>query len=234
METIYTIPVNEAFDEVTGDASLGCPLCLLYKRLEENELDLILGASMMEPDIRIMTNEQGFCHRHYDRMFHKKNRLGLALMLESHLDEVKKKAAPSGIAAMLGKAASAEKAMEALEADCYICRRIETNLSRMTETVILLFLADREFRKKYMQVPYFCLPHYKGLLSAARRRMKKKELLAFYDITEELESKKLDELRNDVSWFCKKFDYRYESEPWHNAKDAVERTIRFLSGTKEE
>ncbi len=234
METIYTIPVNEAFDAAVADPTLGCPLCLLYKKLEENELDLILGASMMEPDIRIMTNDLGFCYRHYDRMFHRKNRLGLALMLESHLDEVKKKAAPSGVAAMLGKTAAAEKAVGALSESCYICGRIGKNLSRMEETVILLFQADREFRKKYMNIPYLCLPHYKSLLTAARRRMKKKELAAFHDITEELETKKLDELRNDVSWFCKKFDYRYENEPWHNAKDAVERTIRFLSGTKEE
>ena len=50
MEQIYTIPVNEAFEASAADPSLGCPLCALYRKLEENELDLILGASMMEPD----------------------------------------------------------------------------------------------------------------------------------------------------------------------------------------
>ena len=34
-----------------------------------------------------------------------------------------------------------------------------------------------------------------------------------------------------MSWFCKKFDYRYENEPWGNAKDAPERARLFLSGT---
>jgi hypothetical protein len=86
VETIYTIPINEAFDTAQNE----CPLCALKRRLADNELDLILGASMMEPDIRIKTNEQGFCHAHYDKMLGMKNRLGLALMLESHLDEVKK------------------------------------------------------------------------------------------------------------------------------------------------
>ena len=43
----------------------------------------------------------------------------------------------------------------------------------------------------------------------------------------------LDELRGDVSHFCKKFDYRYAKEPWGNARDAVERSIRFLSGEGE-
>ena len=35
----------------------------------------------------------------------------------------------------------------------------------------------------------------------------------------------------DVSWFCKKFDYRYEKEDWKNSKDAVERALDFLNGT---
>ena len=52
MEQIYTIPVNETFDECRNDKSLGCPFCRLYKKLEANEVDLILGASMMEPDVR--------------------------------------------------------------------------------------------------------------------------------------------------------------------------------------
>ena len=39
----------------------------------------------------------------------------------------------------------------------------------------------------------------------------------------------LQKLRGDVSWFCKKFDYRYDEEPWYDAKDAIERTVAFLS-----
>ena len=81
MEQIYTIPVNEAFEASAADASCGCPLCTLYRKLEENELELILGASMMEPDVRIQTNREGFCRLHYDMMFVRKNRLGMALTL---------------------------------------------------------------------------------------------------------------------------------------------------------
>ena len=32
-----------------------------------------------------------------------------------------------------------------------------------------------------------------------------------------------DSLREDISWCCKKFDYRYDAEPWGNAKDAPDR-----------
>ena len=81
MEQIYTIPVNEAFEASAADASLGCPFCRLYNKLEDNELDLILGASMMEPDVRVKTNEQGFCATHFAMMLRRPKRLPLALLL---------------------------------------------------------------------------------------------------------------------------------------------------------
>ena len=82
-EQIYTIPINEAFEQ-----SGGCPLCRMKKKLERESLDYVMGAAMMDPDVRIRTNRLGFCRRHYDDMLSMKNRLSLALMLESHLDEV--------------------------------------------------------------------------------------------------------------------------------------------------
>jgi hypothetical protein len=36
-------------------------------------------------------NAQGFCHKHFDNLFNMKNKLALALILESHLDEVRQK-----------------------------------------------------------------------------------------------------------------------------------------------
>ena len=62
-EKIYTIPVTEAFSKKSG-----CPFCALKNKLEDDERELIMGASMMEPDIRIKTNALGFCKRHFDKM----------------------------------------------------------------------------------------------------------------------------------------------------------------------
>ena len=46
-ETIYTIPINEEFEKRMESEDTCCPLCNLYKKLESDELSLILGASMM-------------------------------------------------------------------------------------------------------------------------------------------------------------------------------------------
>ena len=120
MEKIYTIPVNEAFDACAEDNTKGCPFCEMYRRLEENELEIILGASMMEPDIRIKTNEMGFCDRHFSKMLKRKNRLGLALMLESHLAHVEKESSGMGAMKKLGK----------INDSCYVCARIDNNFEK--------------------------------------------------------------------------------------------------------
>lgn len=231
METIYTIPVNEAFEKVHEEGFCTCPFCLMYNRLEDNELDLILGASMMEPDVRQRTNELGFCDTHFTELFSRGKRLPLALMLESHLDHIAEEIDPGKTSFMVGlKADNAAKTLEKLDKSCYICERIENNFSRMIETAALLWESDEKFREKVATAPFFCLKHYGRFIKAARDRMDKKLFADFYKAVSETEKKYFDTLRGDVSWFCKKFDYRYENEPWGDAKDAPERAKTFLGG----
>ena len=226
MEQIYTIPVNEAFELSGEDHSCGCPFCILYNKLENDELDLILGASMMEPDVRIKTNKEGFCKTHYDMMFVRKNRLGMALTLESHLDELADEIKSNKIFG--SKTPKAIPRIAELEKNCYVCRRIEFNFEHMIETAVLLWDTDDEFKKKLDAIPYFCLPHYRRLLEYGQKRLSKKDFPVFSAKCEKIVNTYLEQLKEDVSWFCKKFDYRYNEEPWYNSKDSVERAMKFL------
>ena len=47
-EQLYTIPVNDAFNEPCE-----CPLCKIYDNLEQESIDFMLGPSYMEDDIRM-------------------------------------------------------------------------------------------------------------------------------------------------------------------------------------
>lgn len=85
-EKIYTIPVNEAYDK-----DCECPLCELERSLENEAVKYSLGAAMMEPDYRTESNEKGYCRRHFDMMFSSPNKLPLALILDTHLDELRNK-----------------------------------------------------------------------------------------------------------------------------------------------
>lgn len=228
VEKIYTIPINEAFDKAPHTESGDCPLCLLAEMLENNELDIILGASMMEPDIRIETNRHGFCKHHFDRMYEKGNRLGLGLILESHIAEVEKNIFGSGTL-LDPKGEKEEKKLASLREDCYICRRAEGNFLRMLDNMVYLYETEEEFRAKFAAQTHFCLPHYEALLRAGRDRLSKKDFALYFKTAREIMKKYIASLSEDVSWFCKKFDYRYDAEPWYNAKDSIPRALSFLS-----
>ncbi len=230
LEKIYTIPVNEAFDLCAENKEQGCPFCYIYRKLENDEIDTMLGAAMMEPEIRIKTNELGFCGRHLDIMFEKNNRLGLALILESHLDETRKKCETGGI--FNSKTAAISENLAKLQKTCYICDRIENFFSKMTENAVYLYDTEPEFRAKTASQPYFCLGHLSLFLSAGKSHLNKKKVPEFQNAVAGIANRYFDDLRADIKHFCKKFDYRYENEPWGNSKDSVERSIRFISGDR--
>lgn len=228
MEQIYTIPVNEAFDSVAEHPECGCPFCLLYNKLQDDEIEIILGASMMEPDIRIKTNEQGFCNRHYGIMLGRRRMLGMGLMMESHLAEVKKRL--DGPTVFGSKPKAAVESLGELEHSCYVCGRIKRNLDAMTATAVYLWETDFAFQEKFAKAPYFCLPHYRAMVEYASGKMSKRIFPDFYKATYGIQERYIKTLTEDVSWYCKKFDYRYDEEPWYNSKDSVQRSIKFLSG----
>ena len=68
------------------------------------------------------------------------------------------------------------------------------------------------------------------LMDAAKNELSKRDLADFEKLTSGIVKDYLEELSGDVSWFCRKFDYRYENEPWGDAKDAPERARKFACG----
>ncbi|MBP3494897.1 MAG: hypothetical protein J6K52_01695 [Clostridia bacterium] len=231
MEQIYTIPVNEAFENGMKNDVCECPLCKIYERLENKEVDYVLGPSMMEPSTRMETNEKGFCHDHFYMLLNKNNRLSLALILESHLDTVKEKLKGNFLDAIFGgKAKKTVKATDGILNTCFICEKIDFHFQRMIETVAYLYATESAFREKLKAQKFFCLPHYKEIIEYAKNKLDKKRFADFYKDISEVENSYLDKIKSDVSWFAKKFDYRYDSEPWYDAKDAPERAVKLLVG----
>ena len=230
MEQIYTIPINEAFEKGMREGSCDCPICKLFDKLERKEVEMALGPSMMEPSTRIQTNEKGFCAEHFKMLLGQSNSLSLALVLESHLTTLKGKMDGNLLTAILGgKSRNHIKTSKSISGTCFICERLEPHYQRMIENTVLLYAYDPQFKIKLKAQKYFCLPHYNMLLEYAKNKLDKQKYSDFFKDMSEVENKYFDKLINDVSWYCKKFDYRYDNEPWYDSKDAVERAIRFLS-----
>ncbi len=244
---IDTIPI---WDAAKKDGE--CLLCALERRTELGEAERYLGASVMEPDVRIRVNDRGFCRKHHAMLFTMSNRLGHALMLESHMIENRKKLEKNWAALekageqlqnttmgdrLNGKARSAKDAVisearkiREMAGTCVMCDTIDENMLRYLHTFFALYKNDSEFRKKFNEGKGLCLPHLGRLAEVAAEELGPKELGEFIRTLAENERKNLDRIQEDISWFIKKFDYRYEKEDWKNSRDAVERTVNKTRG----
>jgi hypothetical protein len=222
-EDICSIPVNEVLEVRDG-----CPICRMHHTLEEATLDFVLGAAMMEPDIRRDTNREGFCAAHFGAMMGRKNRLSLALMLQSHLEllghDVFEKPG------VFSREAKAARKAEEFTGSCYVCRRIGEQEGRLLHTFFLLWKKEREFRDNVAAQPSFCLPHYALLLERGAQELDKKSYLEFARALTDVTRKGLGALREDVDAFCRSFDYRNSGDTPDAAKDAVPRAVLFLTG----
>ena len=231
-EKLYTIPVNEAFD-----SGAECPVCAMFTKLENDSIDFMMGPSYREDDIRMDTNKMGFCKPHMRMLAVQKNRLGLALILKTHLDEQKKQALsfkgkqikPK---TLLKKPERSDLAVwcEKQSESCYICSRIKNTFGRYIDTVLHLYKKDPEFRKKYESCKGFCQEHMGMLIDKGQEILSQDMLNTFYQTTLDLYTENLQRLADDLDWFTDKFDYRYKDAPWKNSRDAIERAVTKTNG----
>lgn len=226
-DDICTIPVSEGFE-----AKDGCPLCRMRAIAEKRVIDYIMGAAMMEPDVRVKTNELGFCREHFEKMRRANNRLSLALMLDSHLLELESDVFGEGKWLKPTPKKIAYKAVR-LHETCFVCDKMNFGMEHMLDTIYRQFETDKEFRALYAEQDEFCLPHGSMLLEQIPSGMNKDRAKEFAAITKEITLRTLKGLQADVRRFCDMFDYRNSDEDadWGTARDAIERAIAFLDGT---
>ena len=219
---ITNIPIAEVFEE--GD---GCPICRLRNTLEKRAVEYITGAAMMEPDIRIETNKKGFCLTHYRQILGQRNRLSVALMMESHLEQLEKEIF-SGT--LMGKNAKkqAKDANSKLQS-CFVCDQMNDAMDKMLATVCRTWEAQKEFRQLFEQQDCLCLPHFVALVEASAG-MSKKAQPDFNKEASRLAKKYLSDLREDVHYFCGMYDHRNAgNNDWGTSKDSIERAVWYLT-----
>lgn len=231
-EKIYTIPLTDAFNE-GGE----CPFCTLEQKLEAEQVTYALGASMMEPDSRILSNEKGYCRRHFDMMSRESQALSLALVLDTHLNElIKKLEAAADEPPQKGglfKKSAAEDAVAAVlaenENNCLICDKLTHTLEKFADVFWYLYKHEPEFQKKVQNTQGFCLPHFALLLRRVGHELSGKACEEAKKALVQLELAHLKRINDEVNWFTKKFDYRYQDAPWNNSKDAPQRAMAKLA-----
>lgn len=225
---ICSIPIEDIFEPKDG-----CPICRMKSMLEDRLLEYTLGASMMEPDTRIETNKKGFCPEHYEMMFQRRNKLSLALILSTHLEEIQKKVYGENriIKPSVGKSSKGSRISDT----CFICEHLDASMDALLNNLIKHYEKDFDFRKIFAEQDTICFPHFILLSEYADKIGDKKIRRQFRETASDISKRTLDELKNDINKFCEMFDYRNNTEDadWGNSKDSIERTISWLSSEKE-
>ncbi|MBO5484136.1 MAG: hypothetical protein J5979_02870 [Lachnospiraceae bacterium] len=228
-EQLYTIPVNDAF---AIDSE--CPVCTMYSSLEKEAIDFTMGPSYMEDDIRMETNRIGFCSHHVKKLYKHQNRLGLALMLHTHmkrtnedLEKLLSSSSPAkkGLFSKKAESSPVTEYIQTLNQSCYICNRIDTIFQRYLVTIFYCYEHDSEFREKFAASKGFCTRHFGMLYDTAPAQLSTKRLNEFIQTLNSVYLSNMKRVTDDLEWFTDKFDYRNENAPWKNSKDALPRSM---------
>lgn len=234
-DKLYTIPVNEAFE-----TDCECPVCEMRRKLETAAIEFTMGPSYMEDDIREATSRLGFCEKHLEQLYQNQNRLGLALILKTHMDKIVRDVEKHSSANSKVSAASLFKRktedpevvsyLSTLEDNCFVCAKIEGTFDRYIATIFHLYHTEEGFRDRFKASKGFCAGHYKVLYQEAPKYLGGEELNRFLKELNDLFLENMKRVRDDLDWFINKFDYRYANEPWKNAKDALTRSMLKTNG----
>ena len=241
-ETIYTIPVNDAFDKESE-----CALCELEKDLENSNIEYTTGAALMEPNVRIQMNEKGFCKKHYSNLLtSQKNALGISLILTSHhetiMGEIDKKISKKYIDLEKSqKQKTRTKLAQEISNDlieilsndaatCFICDRIVFTMDKYLDVVIYMWDTNDHFRTGFIKSKGFCNKHTALLLEYGKNKLKNDKFDKFVSDVYMLFITNWKRNEEDLRWFTQKFDYRFKNEPWKDSKDALPRVVGKIVG----
>lgn len=182
----YTIPLTEALEE-----NVSCFLCKIEDDLESRALEYYMGAAVMEPNVRIETNEKGFCRHHAEEMLEMPKKLPLLLALQTRLDTIEKKFKKE------------KKPGKVPEKTCAVCDRVAGQMDKCLDNCLWLLRKEPDFLQKYLDSQGVCLHHF-HVLSGKMGRSDAELYAKLYAHME----KKLEKLAKDIDAFTRSFDYR--------------------------
>lgn len=235
-ETIYTIPLNEAFD-----TDCECAVCEFMRKEEINLVNSTMGANMMEPEFREITNKNGFCKIHQKMVLNTESKLSVALVYHTHmkevfstLDNIEKIANGNKKKSLFKKSdfkADLTKELECLEdtnSSCAICKRLSDTEDRFLDNLIFLYRKEKEFKEKVLNSKGFCLVHYKALISRAIKTMGENELMEFVKDISEVQNKNFQRITDEVEYFSSLFDYKNRGKDPKESKTVLSRSSEKL------
>lgn len=204
-----------------------CPMCELRRKTEHDLVDQYLNEAVMEDINRGEVNKYGFCEKHFSLLYEGRNKLGLALQMNTRINYLQK------IITKTKNSKEALKQGEKLEeatCSCIICRKIEFNMKRYFETTCALYGNEEKFRTTFKKIRGFCIPDYTRLMKNSKYAKKQEEEL-LSDMFN-LESNYLESLQKNLLEFTSAFDYHSTSTPSKEASSSLKEAEIKVYGQK--
>ena len=215
-----------------------CPLCDLEEAAEKTYLRSFQHSRVMEPSVRVQTNRTGFCRGHYQKLYDGENKLGLSLVVHTHLKHIIPQitAALDGIAkAADGRTAkenlpSAAAPIAALCGSCFICDLLASDMQRYAFTVLYLWNRDPEFASVFRASRGFCIPHFMAMLHEASKSLKADRTTGWLAETIPLMKTSLGRLEEELLAFTQLHQAENASPGTDTERTALGRTVQKLAG----
>ncbi|MBE7061112.1 MAG: hypothetical protein E7382_01080 [Clostridiales bacterium] len=206
-----------------------CPLCEIKKIVEEQFLHEFLNDAVMEENTRITVGKRGFCSRHFDMLFTRKNKLSVALQIDTRAEVL------SSFIGEINNAKQAKKLADQIDEasrSCVICALTEESMVKYYKTIAQMFEKEKDFFRTIIASKGFCLHHYAELLRySSYAGFMKNEYVSVLSSTQ---NRNFTRLRTELKSFCDKHDYRRANEPLGSAETALPRMRVKLYGEKTE
>lgn len=238
-EQLHTIPINEAF---SSDDE--CAFCYLERQTERRVLNYAVGpcASYMEPEVRAVTDEEGFCREHLKKMYDYGNALGNALILQTYyigmMQELQAQMddyeLPEKRSFFRRKKAEPQEStlvpwLEKKLSSCFVCGQLESSMERYYATFFTQ-IKDEEFRSCVEKSKGFCMRHFLELMQRTEKQLPDQQRQWFRDQVFYVHWENLNRVKDDLDWLIKKYDYRYAGADWKNSRDALRRAMQKYQG----
>jgi hypothetical protein len=213
-----------------------CPLCVLLQAAEETYLQSFTHSRVMEPNVRVKTNQSGFCPGHYRRLYARENKLGLALVVHTHLAEkmpvLKDAMAAVALPGRRGKdrVEQAVTLLSGLRDSCFLCDLLGGDRGRYCFTILYLWDRDPEFLPVFQASRGFCLPHFSDMCIAARDTLRPERRERWLAEAAGLMTSSLERLEREVLSFTQLHRESNRGLGTDEERTALARTLQKLAG----
>lgn len=216
------------FDLLEACAQPGCPVCRLVQQSVRRYLDSVLYESVNDPGVREgLRQARGYCYEHAWWMSTNCGQsLGVAILQR----DVVEMTLEQTTVAPLGRNARqrARRLLQRLRptAECPACAHRCTTEDHVLHA-LLQYSGDADLVAALAGSAGLCLPHFRRALELTTDAAALNRLV-------DLQRRTLTQLRDELSEFIRKNDYRFRSEGFGPEGNSWRRAIGIVSGERSE